>query len=320
MKSIVFLSALLLSFINAGAQLSPDSFISRFPLIPVNFDQSEFSQPFLEKVGKLKDEIAEEIRIRKTEAKDTNKASKEQMSKQMMEQMGVNISPQDMQKMQSGKMSKAEKDAMANQMLQQKMNMSLDEAKGIKNMSAEGKKAYSEAMATEMMAAGQADANKNQTTQKKNMATYELAQEQNMLVMKMQASGVKLQDQLEEFNKLKAKKQQEYNFCIETTKKHFDAMPNTTLGDSNYEARKKALNNCLTVFYMALIPNYNTILDERLRTIAASADDYMRLEELTIQMKQNTTGIDMQGKANGLIYFDALREYTMLLEAVPDPN
>ena len=77
--------------------------------------------------------------------------TKEAMLKKMQQQYG--LSSEDAAKMKNSKdLTKEEKKALANKVMNQQTNMSMEDVKNLKNMSESGKKAYAQSIATESMA------------------------------------------------------------------------------------------------------------------------------------------------------------------------
>ncbi len=318
MKIKVVFSFMMLSFCIVNAQISPMDIVISTPAMPLNINDFKVQDDFQKKVSVLKDSLANEISRRKEEAKEAGKDMENKMGKQMMQQTGANISAADMQKMKSGKMSKAEKEAMANRMMQQMANMSLDEAKDINKLSPEGKKAYSEGLSTEMMAAAQADPNKNLAQQKRNMNRAELAEEQSAITNRIQAKQSKFEDKLAQYRKNKEIWSIPYNVCLESTHKYIDSHSNVSLGSDINEGVE--LQKCFTAFYNNAAPYYKGMLDERLVDIQALTADYNRLEAIQNMMEYSITGVKKPENKVALMHLEALQEYLSYLRDLPMPT
>ena len=295
--------------------LTPELVINTMPDIPFGTFKTEIREPFLKKVYKQKADLEEEISYRKSITKENTKKIDEQAGKKMMEQMGYSVSPADIQKMKNA--SKEQKIAMAQQMMQQNMNMSVDEAQKVSKMSKEGQKAWAEGMSTEMMAEAQADPNKSKALQKNNMNMYELVQEQSQLAQKIQGSNQKLNERLEEFNKLKEKTKLEYEASLKRIDKEMESKVNSSLGDDYYETLKKQKETLYANYCGYLTPKYKDILSEQLTTLISLGKDYNRLDVLTNDIAEATTGTKKKVCEPGITYLEALLAYVFLLEDIP---
>jgi len=316
MKSIITTIFFMFFGLVLNAQnVNPDIVVNEMPVITMNVCKKEIREQFLKKVDKLKTEVSEEITLRKSKTKEKVKGFDEQASKNMMKQSGYSVSDADIQKMKTA--SKEEKKAMAMAMMQQNMNMSVDEAKKVSKMSKEGQKAWAEGMSTEMMADAQANPDKNKVMQKNNMGMAEMAQEQSQLAQKIQLSSQKFAEQLEEFNKLKEKTRIEYEACLKKVDKEFENKVNHVLGDEYYESIKLQKETCYQIYCGYLTPKYKSILLERFNTIIALGGDFNRMDVLTNELANATTGSKKDVYEPGLMYLEALKEYMEHLEDLP---
>jgi hypothetical protein len=308
MKKLKFTIWLLLVLgIGLKAQVSPESIVIKVPSMPSDCTEKVAWDNFFEQLNKLKTEVREEISLRKSKAKSNSKGLDEQAAKNMMNQMGYSVSDADIQKMKTA--SKEQKKAIADKMLQQNMNMSVEEAKKVSKMSPEAQKAWGEAMSTEMMAEAQANPDKSKAAQMNNMNMYEMVQEQSQLAQKMQAGIMKFEEKLAEFNLIKDKASQEYEKCCEDIDKKYAGMVNRTLGTEHYESIKIEKESCFQNFGCKMIPTQKALFDERFKDIVASGNDYNRMDVLTNELASATTGSKKEIYEPGLMYLETLYEF-----------
>jgi hypothetical protein len=318
MKSIFTTLLLMLAALILKAQIvNPEIVVNEMPVITIGVCNKEGRQQFLKRVDKLKTEVEEEITRRKNKSKSNSKGMDEQAAKNMMNQMGYSVSEADMQKMKTA--TKEEKKAMAMAMMQQNMNMSVDEAKKISKMGKEGQKAWAEGMSTEMMADAHANPDKNKVAQKNNMNMFELSQEQSKIAQKIQLVTRKFDEQLEEFNKLKEKKLSELDACYRKVDKDYEKRLNFDLGDTYGESIGYQLNACYQTYCGFLTPKYHAILIDRYNAMIALGDDYNRLDVLTNELANATTGTNKKVIEPGLTYLEALLDYIVHLQDLPTP-
>jgi hypothetical protein len=315
MKTSIGLFIIFLAGFGAYAQSKPETYISDMPVITNSVCNKESRDQFLDDVTHLKNELIEEIARRKNAAKQNIKGMDEQAAKNMMSQMGYSVSDADIQKMKNA--SKEEKKAMADKMLQQNMNMSMDEVQRVSKMSDAGKQAWSEGMTTELMADAQANPDKYKTSQTFSMGMYEMTMEQSQLAQKIQAGIMKFEEKLAEFNKIKEEAFLEYNKCCDDIDKRYADMVNHTLGDEYAEPKRLEKESCYQNYCGFLIPKYKTLMDERYRDIVASGDDYNRIDVLSNELSSATTGSKNATFEPGLTYLEALKDYMMHLTDLP---
>lgn len=164
MKAILTTLTLVIAGLLANAQKTPEDFLKKAPALPK--DSCSISrnavESFTQSVASLIEEVENEISTlnEKVNAggKGNEELAKEAALKQMSQQYGM--SEEDVAKLKNAKnLSKADKEALANNMVMQQTNMSMDELKNLSKMDDAAKKAYTEAYATEMMANAQANPN-----------------------------------------------------------------------------------------------------------------------------------------------------------------
>ncbi len=182
MKKYIFVLAAIVFTSVATAQVKTNEYLKKIPAIPkdsCNVTRAN-AELFKAKVGAIIEQLKADM-DRLSEMQDNNMennkgTAEETMMNKMSQQYG--ISQADLEKLKNKKdMTDAEKKELANKIMQQQANMSMDEVAKLSNMSEAGKKAYAEAYATEAMATSQTDPNqKAWSDNAKNM--YELAQAQ----------------------------------------------------------------------------------------------------------------------------------------------
>ncbi|MFN8237769.1 MAG: hypothetical protein U0T77_06325 [Chitinophagales bacterium] len=204
MKKLPFFLSLfcLLFFLPAKAQnifIQAESYLRQIPDIP--FSPCAIRPEDSATVNKFEAQIQDiETKLRKLKdsltvaQKKDMKATEEAIKKQKAQEYG--LSSADVEKMKSGKMSKEEKMAMAEKMMQgQKINFSVEQASKIKTK--EGKKAWAESLSEEQKAeyVGKSEAanakdqaglqkikDRNSIVEEKTLLTEELnAKEQKIL-------------------------------------------------------------------------------------------------------------------------------------------
>ncbi len=194
MKKLISICISGLIVISVQSQTVTEKYMKLIPPLPKDTCNitREAADNFKQKVADLTDQIDDEIEslnsVAHQKMEGNEETAKANAMKQMSQQYG--LTQEQMLKMQSGKMSAAEKQALANQVLQQQTNMSMGEVQNLSKMSDAGKKAYAEAYGTEMMATGQTAQNQQNADKATNL--NQLMAEQQAVMGKINASGQKI--------------------------------------------------------------------------------------------------------------------------------
>ncbi len=99
------------------------------------------------------------------------------------------------------KLTKEQREALADKMLQDKLNLSLDEIKRLKQLSKEGRRAWAGSLATEQMAVGAADPDAAKADQEKNFKMIDLANELRLRESEFAAAAGKYATQFSDLSK-----------------------------------------------------------------------------------------------------------------------
>ncbi len=322
MKTTLAVFVLFFSINFLNAQTMPESFLSMLPNPPGGIcDEAVGENPakraFIEKVNEIDHQLDEEILQRRDKVENKMEGSQEQMMKNAMARTGV--SPQLMQQMMAlekqskgatgnqAKAYKEQKKALAGQMMEQSMNMSMGEIENLKNLDKEGKKAWAEAYATEKKAEVMADPKAYQDKNAKLMKDVKLVQKQQHLADSLGSQAIKYMRQFAELDSSKAAvdaltqiKQEEDN--LNEMYKQGNSN-NQAIASQVDKIRNMQKNYCnmQTPKYLAILSNYKVFLQASLR-------HYHRLEKMTNQVTAQQTGIDFQPEP-GLMGLEQIRDY-----------
>jgi len=219
-----------------------------------------------------------------------------------------------------GQLSEAEAMAMADKMMKEKYNMSLGEAKNLEKMGKEGKQAWGEAYGTEVMADAQANPNKFNADQAKNMKTFDLAAEQTRLVQQIQAEGNKFYKQMNEINT----KDSLEKIKLERNIAPLVAVLNTINdGEGSTETDAARAYGLLMKIYefhrdycgvMATI--YVDFLVRRLASVKMNLPVHYRLQEITDKQTSLQTGVEIKGMTPDLMAWQSISDYLSQLDDI----
>ncbi len=293
-----------------SAQFLTEGYLNKTPALPKDSCNITFAQveSFTSQVGSILEQVNNAIgQMNKSsrQSAKVNEATAKQQAAKQMEQFGM--SQEDMAKMKSGKMTAAEKKALANKMMMQQTNISVDEMKAVQGMSAEGKKAFTEALTTEMMASGQSGQIKSSAPgNAPDLAS--LLQEQQQIMGNLSSRDKKftaLYSSLE--NNAEGKQMLQR---IENWKSKWTSMMGVDAGQGNQMDSLQVLIKKEEIKYCdKLSPLYRAALRTHLAVIKTSLPDYRRLAEITGQIAELQAGIPSAAGGNDITGLTALREY-----------
>jgi hypothetical protein len=234
-------------------------------------------------------------------------AAQENTMKQMSQMYGV--SQADLEKMKNSKnMTAAEKQALANKMMSQQTNMTMDEAKNLGKMSEAGRKAYAEAYATEAMATAQTDPNlqaKNENA--RNM--YQSVTSQQVVNAKVTQINNKIaalyspivndperQKMLDGIDRWNSKIMSMSGIVSDSESKQVDSLA-------------MLVKNTKIAYCDKYTPLQRAALRKHLQILKASIPDYLNFGQVTAEGTKAQTGIDMPAEGKELSALEAISNY-----------
>jgi hypothetical protein len=315
MKSLLLLIVVLLSGFTLHAQTVTDEILNKIPALPKDSCNitKVATEAFQQKVADVLDFTETEIErlneIVHQKSKGSEEAAKETAMKQMSQQYG--LSPEDMAKMQSGKMSAADKKALADKMLQQQTNMSMGEVQNLSKMSEAGKKAYAEAYVTEMMATGQTNQNQQIASNAKKM--NQLITEQQAVMGKISASGQKI-------GNLYASIENDPNLLksYQNIEKWNEKLMSMTGVDYGQGKQMDSLSLLIQKEQIKICdkytPKYRAALRQHFAVLKASFPDYDELGRITAELTKMQTGFVLPAENNEVGKLQSVKGYLNILK------
>jgi hypothetical protein len=328
MKTTLIGSFLILLCFFANAQTMPEAFISQLPNPPGGFcveGENDAKSAFIQRVGEVHDKLEEEISRRKDEIESKMDANKDKMMQNAIARTGV--SPELMQQMMAlekqskgatgdqEKAYKAQKKALADQMMQQSANISMAEVENLKKMDKAGKTAWAEAYATEKKAEVMADPQAYQQKAATDMKDYKLVEKQRQLADSLGAQSMKYmkqfedlemdktaQDLLTQIDELEAKLNEEYS-------------KENRENDNAIKTYTNQIRDIQISYCNMQTPKYLDILSKYKSFTQASLTPYYRLEKLTNQVNATQTGVKINTEP-GLMGLQQVMAYLSKLSDV----
>lgn len=315
-KTAFFLIAVTLT-LSVGAQKIGNGYLMKIPALPADScnvsraGAEAFTQEVSSLEAQLKNEIDTLNRVVNQHMKSNEASAQERAVNQMSQQYGM--SQADIEKMKNSKnMTAAEKQAMANKMMQQQTNMSMDEVKNLSKMSESGKKAYAEAYATEAMAANQTDP--------KQQAKNENAKSQYQLVASQQAINSKLSAVSQKIAALYSpiESDPERQKMLDRMGQWHDKIMSMTGIDYGQGKQMDSLavliKNEKIAYCDKYTPMYRAALRKHLEILKTSMPDYQSFGNVTAEVTKAQTGIEMPAGGTEITALQAIDEYLKALK------
>jgi hypothetical protein len=294
-------------------------YLNNSPALPLNICEMKSAEKkaYLDKVDKFSDQLDADIAQRNKEAKELLKQNEDEIRSGAARQAG--FSDADIAKMKNSKnMTKAEKDAMIDQMLQKQANISMGEIKNMQNMSEAGKKAWAESYATEAMANAQANPKQFQAEQKKNLSMYELATEQQNLIQKRMAGEAKFDQQLDSLQKdafvAMGPLKEEIKPIEEERSTVNDGEGATSADAARIRALQQQIYNLQDAYCAKFTPRYVAIVQEYRLFVERTIPDINMLEEIQNELTKAQTGFATPIARPGTMALGGITKYIDLLQ------
>lgn len=328
MKTSLITCLLCCLFCFSNAQTKPEAFIGMLPSPPGGIcseGDNDAKSAFIDKIGEIQARLNDEISRRTEKIENHMEANQDKMAQHAMARTGV--SPELVQQMMaiekaskgtSGETRKAydaQKKALADQMMQQSMNISMGEVESLKKMDKAGKTAWAEAYATEKKAEVMADPKAVQDKSAKMMKDYKLVEKQRLLSDSLGAQVVKYGKQIQELET------SQKAIAMQTKIAEMEAKLNEEYKKENRpndNAIKSLINSIhdLQVSYCNLqTPRYLAVLAKYKDFMQSSINPYYRLEKLTNQVNASQTGVEISSEP-GLMGLQSVNAYLHLLADV----
>ena len=328
MKTTLAVILLVLSISFANSQTMPEAFISLLPNPPGGIcseGENDAKSAFIQKIGEIHDKLQEEISRRKDEIENKVDKNKGKMQENAMARTGV--SPELMQHMMAleekskgatgdqAKAYKAQKKALADQMIQQSSNISMGEIENLKKMDKAGKTAWAEAYATEKKAEVMADPKAYQQKAAADMKDYKLAEKQRQLADSLGAQAMKYMKQIEDLDKDQAAQALLTQIDETEAKLNEEYKKENRQNDDAIKSLSNSIRNLQISYCNMQTPKYLDILSRFKSFTQASLTPYYRLEKLTNQVNATQIGVNLNTEP-GMMGLQAISSYLSKLSDV----
>jgi hypothetical protein len=313
----LFMIVLFFCFVTPAVALtSAVTFINQLPDAPSDCcpDDRAVSDAFEEKVRNIEVLLDEELAKRKKIVDEVQGKGNKKMQEAAMDQPGF----QGKSSAEMKSMSRAEKRKQADQMMQQKFGMSLEEMKKVKNMSKEGQKNWGQAAMAQMQAESTIDPQKAASDQQNAMKTAGLAGKQMESAQRIQAIMEKYDSKFNEVEENATGRQ-----MLENIKYQEKALEQLALNGATCKERTEkatSINALKTDYCRKMSGRYAQLVKEFRTGMIQAFPDYDQLDQIEAEIQKMQFGADMPAEQSGISGLKDLRKYMQRLRAVHQYN
>ena len=268
----------------------------------------EFGREFFPVKSKLDNEVAE----RRRAIKKWQESNSKKMQENAVDMPGFQGKSQAEMK----KMSKAEKKKMAEQMMEDKFGVSMQELKDQKKAQRAGKTSanvdWAKAMAGEqqandlMKSKGQLETDKRKITD-----NIKLAKEQESLTKSTLGIRTMMLEKISELEKdekgLELKKQ------LEKQEKTLDEMMSDGISCKDLDAQSERIATARGSYCSYMAPKYLKALKNYRTSIQTSLPRHLRLDEISSEIQKNQVGVGLPHESIGLNGLETVQDYARYL-------
>lgn len=316
---LCFLSGISIAFAQKPAEpLTAADYLKKIPAVPGNTCLCDPSaqRAFLSAVSELRIAIRDDADERERKMNEYMSSGEEDLKANMLRMSGM--SEEDVRKLQSGKeMTEAEQMAMADKMMRQQANISMDEAKKLQKMSKAEKEAWAQGyMAEQQAKAKTGNQQKNPMSEMAMKMSASLA-EQSAITTKVQSMEADLQ---QKFDTLIAEARTD-KVLLEKELQPFKKIIGSHDGEG---ATQKDIEDGMKAsaevklrqdkYCQKWTPKMLGFLKECMSTIESSFPDYDHMEELAYQSFENQAGKKIERKITGIKSIRAVGFYLGFVE------
>ena len=319
-KFLLILLPLLILLISAlpawSMNIRADTYFNELPLRPPSpcSQKREVRDQFNNQVSGIAERLDEEIREREQVIKDAKRKDSKKMQEAVMDQPGFQGVDEETMK----RMSREQRKKKAEQMMEQKFGVSMDEINNLKQMKKEGKiegvKGWGNAFTAEQQATAAMDPEKAAKTQQKNMEMAHLAGEQADLAMKLaEHTGKYDKKNLELADDPQGK---QFFELVKSRENDLAARQKEYPPCKTIESMEKEINAAKKTYCNHMSTNYIEILDGLHVSIVEDMSNYDKLDQLQAQIQELQFGIKPVFEQEGLAALKAVRSYIYQLKKV----
>ncbi|HEX2976329.1 MAG TPA: hypothetical protein VHO68_10350 [Bacteroidales bacterium] len=317
MKKIVIGFIAIVPALFCQAQVNPESMLMKIPAVrSVCGMRTADKDKYISTIRDAEKTIDNELLQRRKEQKSKQEGYEKQAQANVAAQYG--ISQADIEKMKNSKnLSKEEREKqrreMADKMMMNSGGITMGEIDQIKGDTA-AQKAWAEGYSTQKMAEQSYDPEATQKEQKHNKNMFDLVSEQKRLTDSLSAAESKYFKQFDELdqNKMRPVELAE----IDSLRSEMYKLMGVDYGQGGeIEALFASIKSKSIAYCNKYSSQYNDILEGYYKFTKSSIPAWNRLQEITLNITQQQTGVSIQEK-KGTMALECLQRYIGKLESI----
>lgn len=311
MKRRFLLAHLVMSPLLFFGQSSPTQFLSSLPKPPTDVCNSKGEErgEYMRRLNPYADKLKEELKYLTKDEKKNTKKLEEDMTKKVA--ADFNMSPEEIQQLRNTKkMTKAQRDSLANKLLQgQNMNLTVEDMRKAKDIKTkEGKSAWATSVANEQAAEWQGNPKKINKVDSSGRTAFDISKELDKLrteLFSRTATWNKKMDEIE-MDTIRTRKLQDM--------KELKEIADTLIGDDLKPGRKRdimmaQLKAMQESYCSEYADKYKDLLSQYYTTLITDLRKYDRIDELLNEQNKKTTGTDVEMIKEGFSAYKAIEQY-----------
>jgi len=309
MKRITLLAfTTLLALITFG-QSNPVSFLSAAPNPPENVCQmqGEAKSNLQAKITELTDSLVAIIDHQNALTDEFIEKNGDEMNAGALRNVGFSgAKAKDVKNAEN--MSDAEVEALANQMIQKRLNMSMGDLKDLDKLDTIGQKAWAEGVGAEQMANAQTNPQQTQAEQLRFKSQKNMASQQKSLLDKQAAGESKYRQQLDLLDKDAVKARTELDIRLKPLFKKLE-----TASDDEAVGIRQQIHALQDQYCLKFTPRYLEILANYKVYISNTLPEISKMEANQNKLTKSQTGVDKNIVQSNQLGFEEVKAYYFLL-------
>lgn len=295
------------TFVNA--QVTPEAYLKKIPALPKEACNAakETIQNFKEQVNQLDNQLSEDINARQDKVNEKADATREGAMTYAAQQ--YNLSDKDMKKIKKGEnLSAAETQELANKMLNQQANMSLEEVQKLSTMNEAEKQAFAQSMAARGMKDAQENPGKYKASQDRAANLTRLVNEQSALNQKLNDWQQEIADRYAQIeNDPEGKAMLD---SIQQWKSEWNRLAGVDYGQGKkMEALLDKIKNTQMKYYKTLTPRLWVVLRDHFSKVQSSFPDCRQLDEVSSELMKAQVGVPSPDAGSDLRCLGVIHAY-----------
>ncbi|MEI8112910.1 MAG: hypothetical protein WCI54_04735 [Bacteroidia bacterium] len=309
MKRITLLTFITLFVLATFGQSTPDSFLFAAPNAPEDVCQmqDDTKSDLQSKIAELTDSLVAIIDRQNALTDEFIEKNGDEMNAGALRNVGFSeAKAKDLKDAEN--MSDEEAEALANQMIKKRLNMSMGDLKDLDKLDTVGQKAWAEGVATEQMANAQTNPQQAQAEQLRIKSQKNMASQQKAIMDKENAGKSKFSQQLELLDKDALIAKTELDIRLDPLFEKLEKASEDEAVGIRHQINELQDKYCqqFTPRYLEIVANYKVYVSKIL-------PETSKLEAIQNKLTKSQTGVDKNIVQPNQIGFEEVKAYYFLL-------